>query len=194
MILHFLSRRLRHNHHRIVAQSAFRPAFFCSSFHGRNHLPQTEEELHQWHIKTRKVLLFIRTYKHYGHLIADIDPLKMRKIPELHKWTHGSRRRERPYFGDVNLLNLHRFVTEEIILQGFEKEDLHRQFYIGEDLTIGPLATLSEIVGECKRLFCGSIGAEYQHLNDREACKWIRRKLEDASVRYLIADVNDYGF
>ena len=154
---------------------------YCSS--------DVTDELTRIHEETRKVLLLIRTFKQYGHLVAKLDPLRLEeKNPSLRKWTHGPRVMERPYFATFNLKTLEDAAPIELVKQGFSLDDLDRKFYIGKDLEIGPKATLRQIISECRRIFCGTIGTEYQHLHNRDACKSIRRELERYVPLNLISE------
>ncbi len=38
--------------------------------------------------------------------------------------------------------------------------------------------TLREIVAACEKIYCGSYGAEFIHIPDREKCDWLRERIE----------------
>ncbi|KAJ3110084.1 2-oxoglutarate dehydrogenase E1 component [Phlyctochytrium bullatum] len=113
-----------------------------------------------------KVQLIVRAYQVRGHQLANLDPLGItvnsaRDAPELDPAHYG-----------------------------FREEDLDRKFYLGQGILPGFLAnerarslTLREIVDRLKKTYCGSIGIEYGHINDRAACDWLRQKFE-VPVRY----------
>ncbi|RHY59250.1 hypothetical protein DYB26_013013 [Aphanomyces astaci] len=133
-----------------------------------NHLRSQED--------TRRVQLLIRTFKQYGHFVAHIDPLKKsEKSPELQKWNWGSR-----CGPTVSCVALSQCIDPTSV--GFSEEDLDREFFIGDDLSIGPVATLRDIVTQLRALFCGHIATEYQHLRNRDAAMWIRESLVKYNV------------
>ncbi|KAJ3097101.1 2-oxoglutarate dehydrogenase E1 component [Phlyctochytrium planicorne] len=113
-----------------------------------------------------KVQLLVRAYQVRGHQLADLDPLKITvnsaaNAPELDPAHYG-----------------------------FKDSDLERKFLLGQGILPGFLAnekarhlTLREIVSRLKKTYCGSIGIEYGHINDRQACDWLRQKFE-VPVRY----------
>jgi 2-oxoglutarate dehydrogenase E1 component len=71
---------------------------------------------------------------------------------------------------------------------GFTSQDLNRKFQLGAGIlpkfaTSTSEMTLGEIVQSLRDTYCGSIGIEYGHINDRQACDWLRAKFE-VPVKY----------
>eukprot|EP00210_Caulerpa_lentillifera_P004773 g4557.t1 len=105
-----------------------------------------------------KLMTLIRSFQVYGHFEATLDPLgidKGRTIDFL-----------RPEF------------------YGFGPEDYDREFALG---TIGlggflaadrPVISLKDIVSRLREIYCGDIGYEYMHIENREKCNWLRERLE----------------
>ncbi len=93
----------------------------------------------------------IAAYRELGHLDADIDPLGLRPradLPEL-----------RPaHFG-------------------LGEDDLDRPC---ETQGIGgrPQSSLRELLAGLRKIYCGSIGAEYMYIPDREEKRWLQQRLE----------------
>lgn len=105
-----------------------------------------------------KVMLLIRAYQVRGHVLAKIDPLEL--MP-----------RERP--------------TElQIETYGFSQADLDREFFLSGKLLSGILSgsktkrSLREIIAILEQTYCGSIGVEYMHIQDRLRSNWIRERFE----------------
>jgi len=105
-----------------------------------------------------KLLLLIRAYQVRGHAIATLDPLNLdvRQEPaELKPSKYG-----------------------------FTDADMDRPIYVGEGLISGfltnnaPQTTLRQVLTRLKEVYCGDIGIEYMHIQDREMCDWIREKFE----------------
>lgn len=107
-----------------------------------------------------RLMLLIRSYQIKGHVVADLDPLGLTKHevpPEL-----------------------------DLRSYGFTEADLDREFHvggIGYGLISGfladrPTITLRELLSRLREVYCGTIGVEYLHIQDREKANWIRERLE----------------
>jgi 2-oxoglutarate dehydrogenase E1 component len=112
-----------------------------------------------------RALLLIRAYQVRGHLLADLDPLGLTSHeipPEL-----------------------------DIASYGFTQADLDREIQIGDHIISGflsasrPQVTLRDLLKRLKETYCGTIGFEYMHIQDREKCNWLRDRIETpAKVEY----------
>ena len=111
--------------------------------------PAADAVLHQ---KQAAVLRLINAHRFNGHRQSDLDPLKQYQrpdIPELDPAFHG--------------------LTEE---------DMDKTFNSGS-LFAPDEITLREIIHIIKTTYCGSIGAEYMHINETEQKRWIQKRLEE---------------
>src|SRR3546814_3742047 len=93
----------------------------------------------------------IRAYRMRGHLLADLDPLKLNKPlphPELDPQSYG-----------------------------FTERDMHRPIFINYMLGLES-ATLSEIVALLQATYCGKIGVEYMHIMEPDEKAWIQERIE----------------
>jgi 2-oxoglutarate dehydrogenase E1 component len=98
-----------------------------------------------------RALMLIRAYRVRGHLEANLDPLKLRKIephPELDPKSYG--------FGDA---------------------DMDRPIFINHVLGL-ETATLREIYAILRRTYCGHIGVEFMHIQDPAQKAWIQQRME----------------
>jgi multifunctional 2-oxoglutarate metabolism enzyme len=104
--------------------------------------------------KQARVLELINAYRVRGHLLADIDPLRTRRIenhPELELETYG-----------------------------LTIWDLDREFWTG-GLKGGDRMPLREIVAVMRRVYCGKIGTEYRHISSPTEKYWIRARIAAAT-------------
>jgi 2-oxoglutarate dehydrogenase E1 component len=98
-----------------------------------------------------RVSYLINSYRTYGHLMADINPIatKKREIP----WQ----------------LELKRF--------GFSQEEFNEKVpTLG--LLNGPEATLREVVEVLQKIYCGSIGVEFRGVQDPDLESWLQNQIE----------------
>ncbi len=103
--------------------------------------------------KQNAVLRLINYFRVRGHEIADIDPL------QLH---------EKKYLKDLDP-NFH----------GLTDADLETLFSTGSFFAFpNSRATLREILQALRRIYCGTIGAEYMHLTDTRKKRWLQKRLE----------------
>ena len=100
-----------------------------------------------------KVIDLITAYRSFGHLHANLDPLKLSK-------------------GSQN-------ATLDLNYYGFGDTDLNTIFDVGTFNTLKKsTATLSEIYQALRKTYCGTIGIEYMHISELAEVEWIRQRME----------------
>jgi multifunctional 2-oxoglutarate metabolism enzyme len=105
--------------------------------------------------KQARVLELINAYRVRGHLIADIDPLRTRKVvnhPELDLETYG-----------------------------LTMWDLDREFWTG-GLKGGDRMPLRQVIAVMRRVYCGKIGTEYRYISSPSEKYWIREHIAAATA------------
>ncbi|KAA3481792.1 2-oxoglutarate dehydrogenase, mitochondrial-like [Gossypium australe] len=108
--------------------------------------------------ESMRLMLLVRDYQVNGHLKSKLDPL-------------GLEEREVPDELDP-------------AFYGFTESDLDREFFIGVWSMSGflsenrPVQTLRSILTRLEQSYCGSIGYEFMHIEEREKCNWLREKIE----------------
>ena len=100
--------------------------------------------------KEFQVLSLIKAYRNRGHLSAETHPLRNRKAK------------------DPNL-DLDDF--------GLTDQDLDTVFQAGKEAGIEN-GTLRQIIEHMDKVYCGNIGFEYHHIEDRAKRRWFRKKIE----------------
>ncbi|MDA7636240.1 2-oxoglutarate dehydrogenase E1 component [Candidatus Pelagibacter sp.] len=96
----------------------------------------------------------IRAYRLRGHLLANLDPLGMRKsdyLDELH-----------PEF------------------YGFKKENYDKKIFLNGVINRKD-ATIKEILKFLKKTYCGNVGYEFMHISNPDERKWFRDRIEQDS-------------
>lgn len=96
---------------------------------------------------------FINSYRRLGHLRANIDPLQFRSMQ---------------YLTELELAK-YNFTASEM------QQELPAQYLLG--LAQKPL-TLTQVQQELTKIYCGSIGFEYMHINRSEEVLWFQHKIE----------------
>jgi len=98
-----------------------------------------------------RAIMLIRAYRIRGHLLANLDPLKLHEPdihPELDPKTYG-----------------------------FKEEDWDRPIFIDNVLGM-ETASLKQIMDILKETYCGSIGVEFMHVQDPAQKAWIQERIE----------------
>jgi 2-oxoglutarate dehydrogenase E1 component len=94
----------------------------------------------------------IYAFRDIGHVCCDLDPLGFNNTP-----------------GQPGL---------ELASFGLGEADLDREFSSDGIHGMPPRATLRDIVAYLRATYCGTIGVEYQHIQDRTVRHWVRREVE----------------
>ena len=109
--------------------------------------------------KQGAVSRMIQVYANRGHLVADIDPLKMMN-------------RETP-----RVLDLAYF--------GLGDADLDEQFFTGSRTPGVPARLkLRELVAKLKHVYCGRIGAEFAHVSSSEERLWLQDAFQEGRISH----------
>jgi 2-oxoglutarate dehydrogenase E1 component len=101
--------------------------------------------------KEFQVIALINAYRSRGHLLSTTNPIRQRRDrnPKLH-------------IEDFNL-------TES---------DLSSSFSAAAECGLPAHTSLNGIIAHLNRIYCGNIGFEYQHIQDRDKRRWLREKIE----------------
>jgi 2-oxoglutarate dehydrogenase E1 component len=102
--------------------------------------------------KEFQVIALINAYRSRGHLRATTNPIRQRRdrVPKL----------------DIEDFQL-------------SESDLPSSFSAATECGLPPHTTLSQIIAHLKRIYCGNIGFEFQHIQDRDKRRWLRDKIEN---------------
>jgi 2-oxoglutarate decarboxylase len=112
--------------------------------------------------KNARVMELIAAYRNRGHLMADIDPLRLdntrfRSHPDLEVLTHG-----------LTLWDLDRVFK----VNGFSGAEYKK---------------LRDILGLLRDAYCRHIGVEYTHILDPEQLEWLEERVETKHVKPTVA-------
>lgn len=98
-----------------------------------------------------RALMMIRAYRVRGHLLADLDPLKL-----------GGKKQ-------------HLELNPESY--GFSEKDMDREVFINYVLGL-ETATVRQIMKILHNTYCGHIGLEYMHIQNPDEKTWLQERLE----------------
>ncbi len=96
--------------------------------------------------------LLIRAYRIAGHLKADLDPLELTEqkyIPDLDPKTYG-----------------------------IDDNDMEKEVFIDGVFGINTI-TIRELIEILEKYYCGKIGVQFMHIQDKEQRDWIMDKIEN---------------
>ncbi|HUR30280.1 MAG TPA: 2-oxoglutarate dehydrogenase E1 component, partial [Saprospiraceae bacterium] len=113
-------------------------------------------------VKEIGVMSIINGFRNRGHLLSTTNPIRPRKD-----------RRPHLDLADYNL-------TED---------DLDKTFKAGIEIGM-PDAKLNDILHQLRLIFCGNIGFEYAHIENREKRMWLTERIERRKVK---EENDDYG-
>jgi 2-oxoglutarate dehydrogenase E1 component len=113
-------------------------------------------------IKEFGVMSIIHGFRNRGHLLSTTNPIRQRKD-----------RRPHLDLADYNLSDA----------------DLPKVFQAGMEIGY-PGATLEEILKRLRLIYCGSIGFEYAHIENRQKRMWLKERIEN---RPGLTTSDDYG-
>jgi len=111
----------------------------------------SDAELHQQDAKQVRVLQLINAYRVKGHQKARLDPLNMSPIPEIREMS--------------------------LVGNSLSEADLDTVFNTGSLFGVED-APLREIIDRVEKTYCGTIGWEYMHIEDRAQKRWIQVQIE----------------
>jgi len=102
--------------------------------------------------KQIRVIQLIQAYRNRGHQRANLDPLGLKEIKPCE---------------DLDLE-----------FHGLDENDLNKKFKTDTLKINGDTATLSEIVDSLKRIYCGTLGIEYNYITNTQERLWFQDRLE----------------
>jgi len=102
--------------------------------------------------QTQKILA---AYRKYGHFHANLDPLGLKKRP-VRKELEG-------------------LFSQQDIQKVVQLTDIDTK---GDRPNLEEGYTIGDLVANLEASYCGTVGVEYMHIQDRVQCNWIRARVE----------------
>ncbi|MCB9338840.1 MAG: 2-oxoglutarate dehydrogenase E1 component [Lewinellaceae bacterium] len=101
-----------------------------------------------------RVLALIIAYRNRGHLKSTTNPIKKRK--------------DRQPFLDLADYNL-------------SEANLDKVYAAGKEINLEN-ATLRQIIAKLEKIYCGNIGFEFHHIQNRDKRRWLRQRIENQTT------------
>lgn len=117
--------------------------------------------------KQSRVDSLVWAYRDIGYLYADINPLG------------ESYKKEFTRFPEFQEGSYHRLTLEEF---GLSEGDLDAEFFGGGYIS-GGYIPLREIIQRLRQTYCGYIGVEFLHIQNRTMREWLLRRMESTGNR-----------
>lgn len=111
--------------------------------------------------KQVKVLQLINAFRFRGHQNANLDPLGLWKRDKVR---------------DLQLSH-----------HDLSENDFDREFKIGSLATGHDSMKLGDLYKTLKTTYCGSIGAEYMHINSTDEKRWLQQRLESVQSKAVLS-------
>ncbi|PZQ51517.1 MAG: 2-oxoglutarate dehydrogenase E1 component [Rhodovulum sulfidophilum] len=111
----------------------------------------SESQVQQAVLDSLRALMIIRAYRIRGHLIADLDPLRLTAPvphPELRPESYG-----------------------------FGPADMDRPIFLDNVLGL-ETASMRQILEILKRTYCGTFALQYMHISNPEESSWLKERIE----------------
>lgn len=139
-----------------------------------SNIPSTMTEgkdLFQVSEDTIKLMSMIRAFRHRGHLVADLDPLRIDEDSVANVLVPYKTRQEL-----------------EPSYYGFTEADMDREFVVSGELPGPPVRKLREVVDMLRKVYLGKVGYEYRHMLSKEEKVWLASHVEAARQPVLAPD------
>jgi len=115
----------------------------------------------------------LNAYETVGHLVADLDPLKILEVYKDNKAVQ-----EKYFVPTQSLMD-----SLDYKSYGFTEQDLEREFHIelphkSSILQQKKIWKLRDVIEAYRTAYCGKVGVEFSHIPERDICDWIRVNFE----------------
>ncbi|MGB0506627.1 MAG: 2-oxoglutarate dehydrogenase E1 component [Pikeienuella sp.] len=98
-----------------------------------------------------RLQFLIRAHRIRGHLVADLDPLKIADKPPRR--------------------------SLEPSTYGFGPDDMDRPIFADNEMGL-EMTTVREVLAILRRTYCGTFACQYMHIEDTTECDWLRDRIE----------------